>query len=314
MTQSGQNAWAMLVISLPSRSATPRMRVWRALKALGAAVLRDGVYLLPDNDSTRHALEAQAREVIRAGGGAHVLRLGDVDREQQSQFCALFDRSSDYARLMQVARKLRSGLEKRRSAASLRAGKRLRRDYEAIRTTDYFPGSVAGQAEQALIELFARLSPGEPQPVTGGIARLDIKSYRRRTWATRARPWVDRLASAWLIRRFIDPKARFIWLKNIKDCPRNALGFDFDGAAFTHVGGRVTFEVLAESFGLENDKRLARIGQLVHFLDIGGMPVVEARGIEMLLAGARDRCRDDNSLLLEASRAFDNLYCAYAEE
>lgn len=314
MEQLLRNGWTALIISLPSRSATPRMRVWRALKALGAAVLRDGVYLLPESESTRRALEVQAREVIGAGGAAYVLRLDNVDPEQARRFCALFDRTSGYARVIEASRKLRAGLDKRKLAASIRTHKRLRREYQAIRTTDYFPGPAAGQAEQILTELAARLSPGEPQAQTGGIARLDIKAYRRRTWATRARPWVDRLASAWLIRRFIDPKARFLWLKNIKRCPRNALGFDFDGAAFTHVGSRVTFEVLMESFGLENDQRLVRLAQLVHYLDVGGVPVAEARGLEMILAGAREQHPDDNVLLAEAGKIFDNLYQAYSEE
>ncbi len=314
MKQIVRNGWTVLIISLPSRSATPRMRVWRALKTLGAAVLRDGVYLLPESESNRRALEEQAREVIGAGGGAYVLRLDGVDPEQARHFGSLFNRTSGYARVMEAARKLRSGLDKRKLAASTRTLKRLRREYQAIRATDYFPGPAAGQAEQILTEVAARLSPGEPLAQAGGIARLDIKAYRRRTWATRARPWVDRLASAWLIRRFIDPKARFLWLRNIKRCPRNALGFDFDGARFTHVGTRVTFEVLLESFGLENDQRLARLGQLVHYLDVGGVPVAEARGLEMILAGARGQHSDDNALLVEAALTFDNLYRAYSEE
>jgi hypothetical protein len=314
MEQLLRNGWTALIISLPSRSATPRMRVWRALKALGAAVLRDGVYLLPESEPNRRALEEQAREVIGAGGGAYVLRLDGVDPEQARHFCSLFDRTGGYARVTETARKLRSGLEKRKPAASIRTLKRLRREYEAIRATDYFPGPAAGQAEQILTEVAARLSPGEPRAQAGGIARLDIKAYRRRTWVTRARPWVDRLASAWLIRRFIDPKARFLWLKNIKRCPRNALGFDFDGATFTHVGACVTFEVLLESFGLRNDKRLVRLGQLVHYLDVGGVPVAEARGLEMILAGAREQHSDDNVLFVETGKTFDNLYQAYSEE
>ena len=145
----------------------------------------------------------------------------------------------------------------------------------------------------------------------GRIPRLHRKDYRSRTWATRARPWVDRLASAWLIKRFIDPKARIVWLKDPKRCPRNALGFDFDGATFTHVGARVTFENLLASFSLEDDKALLRLGALVHYLDVGGVPVAEASGVESLLKGARESIADDNKLLNEASRIFNHLYNAY---
>jgi hypothetical protein len=294
------------------------MRIWRALKALGAAVLRDGVYLLPDSEAAHRALAEQARAVIGSGGVAHVLTLADIEPVQQRHFLALFDRSHDYTQVAENLRKFRAGLSRRRRLQAIKAMKQLRREYEAIHAVDYFPGPAAEQAGQMLSEaetaLAALMSPGEPQPQAGQIARLDSKDYRRRAWATRARPWVDRLSSAWLIRRFIDPKARFRWLKNPKDCPRNVLGFDFDGATFTHVGARVTFEVLLASFGLEDDKALARLGQLVHYLDVGGVPVAEARGLEMVLTGARAQCRDDDALLAEAGKTFDYLYQAYSEE
>ncbi len=122
------------------------------------------------------------------------------------------------------------------------------------------------------------------------------------------------MASAWLIRRFIDRKAKFLWLDTPKKCPKTALGFDFDGAAFTHVGGRVTFEVLAASFGLDSDPALARIAAIVHCLDVGGVPVAEAAGIEAVLAGARVAAPDDDKLLTEAGRLFDNLYKNYQQE
>src|SRR5690349_19713180 len=134
---------------------------------------------------------------------------------------------------------------------------RLRSDFEAIDAPDFFPGEAANQTRRALEELTQAItrvsSPDEPHTAIGQIRQLDAREYVGRTWATRRRPWADRLASAWLIKRFIDPRARFVWLKSPSDCPKRALGFDFDGAAFTHVGGKVTFEVLLESFGLDTD-------------------------------------------------------------
>ena len=309
---SAPTAWQLLVISLPSNRATPRMRVWRALKGLGAAVLRDGVYLLPHSLSAHAAFTQQAQEVVRSGGTAQVLRVDVPEAEQDRQFRALFDRGGDYARILQNARKLKSGLRSRRRAAAARTLKQLRRELESIHATDYFPGPAAAQAGELLAEIeMALIAPGEPQAQVGRIPRLNRKDYRGRTWATRARPWVDRLASAWLIRCFIDPKARIIWLKDPNRCPRNALGFDFDGATFTHVGARVTFENLLASFSLEDDKALLRLGALVHYLDVGGVPVAEATGIEALLKGARASIPDDDKLLNEASRLFDHLYNAY---
>jgi hypothetical protein len=122
------------------------------------------------------------------------------------------------------------------------------------------------------------------------------------------------VASAWLIRHFIDPGARFLWLAKPSDCPKRALGFDFDGAAFSHVGERVTFETLMASFGLEADPALARLATLVHALDVGGEAVAEARGLEAIMAGARERLDDDDALLAEMSRVLDSLYAHFARE
>jgi hypothetical protein len=125
---------------------------------------------------------------------------------------------------------------------------------------------------------------------------------------------VDRLASAWLIQHFIDPKARFLWLVKPSDCPKDAIGFDFDGATFTHIGARVTFEVLLASFGLEGDPALSRLAALVHYLDVGGIPVPEAAGLDAILWGVRLRCDTDDTLLAEATKIFDCLYAAFARE
>jgi len=133
-----------------------------------------------------------------------------------------------------------------------------------------------------------------------------------RTWVTRADVHVDRMASAWLIKRFIDREAKFLWLDKPKDCPKKAVGFDFDGAEFTHVDNRVTFEVLLSSFGLEGDPGLASIGAAVHFLDVGGIPVADAKGLETVLRGAKEKARSDDALLADAVRILDMFYSAYS--
>ena len=167
------------------------------------------------------------------------------------------------------------------------------------------------QALQALELVCAHLlSPDEPQAMAGSIARLHPADYQGRTWATRQCPWVDRLASAWLIRRFIDPQARILWLASPADCPADALSFDFDGATFTHVGNRVTFEVLAASFGLEQ-QAIARLGLLVHYLDVGGVQPPEAAGIESVLGGLRETLTRDDQLLTAACAIFDGLLASF---
>ena len=123
---------------------------------------------------------------------------------------------------------------------------------------------------------------------------------------------MDRLASAWLIKQFIDPQAHFVWLNSPDDCPDNALGFDFDGATFTHVAEKVTFETLLASFDLRH-VALQRIGELVHYLDVGGYQPPEAAGVECVLMGLRETLSDDDQLLLAANQMFDSLYTAYTK-
>ncbi|MGF6484124.1 hypothetical protein QFZ91_006351 [Paraburkholderia sp. JPY419] len=124
--------------------------------------------------------------------------------------------------------------------------------------------------------------------------------------------WVDRVASAWLIRRFIDRDARFIWLPSPEACPPDALGFDFDGAAITHAGERVRFEVLLASFGLDKNPALVRLGAMVHALDVGGVSVPEAIGFEAIMAGSRERTADDDQLLTAISPVLDAMYTHFA--
>ena len=294
-----------LFVSLPTRQAAGRMRIWRALRVLGCATLRDGVFLLPDAPEHAAALANIAGEVLAVQGTADIYRLGGRDGPQETEIVRLFDRGPDYARLLVTM----AGVD----AGDIKALRGLRRDLAALVTIDYFPGEAQRQAQEAFAALEAA-SGDEPATVAGKIRRLASADFQDRRWATRKNLWVDRMASAWLIRRFIDRKATFLWLDNPKKCPKSALGFDFDHAAFTHVGGRVTFEVLAASFGLDNDPALARIAAIVHCLDVGGVPVVEAAGIEALLSGLRAAAANDDKLLTEASRVFDGLYKNYQQE
>ena len=124
---------------------------------------------------------------------------------------------------------------------------------------------------------------------------------------------MDRVASAWQILRFIDKKARFLWLASPADCPTDALGFDFDGVTFTHMGERVTFEVLLASFALEADPGLAGLAQMVHALDVGGVASPEAQGFKSVMNGARLRFEDDDRLLQEICNVLDSLYAHFRQ-
>ncbi len=296
-----------LILSLPTENATARMRIWRALKASGAAVLRDGVYLMPEREVCRTTLDGLASDVRNGGGTALVL---STEEPEGTNFIDLFDRSEDFAALLNEVAQARDALTTESVQNTLKQARKLRKSFASLADIDFFPGEAQLQINNALKELeqaCARiLFPDEPHRVEGAIAGLSIADYQGRTWATRQRPWVDRLASAWLIRRFIDPQAKLLWLSSPDECPANALGFDFDGATFSHVGSRVTFEVLLESFALEQPG-LTRIGLLVHYLDVGGVQPPEATGVESVLAGLREAITDDDQLLLVATAVFDGL-------
>jgi len=310
--------WLLLVLSLPTSSGTARMRIWRALKSLGCVALRDGAYLLPLGPGRADALRELGDECVREGGSAWVMSV-EPGPDDALAYRQLFDRSEQYAEQRAAWKAANRTLTKLPAPELARLRKRLQRDLEAIRAIDFFPSEASVEAEAAWLELAKRidslLAPDEPHQVRGGaIPRLDPAAYRGRTWATRRRLWVDRVASAWLIRRFIDPDASFRWLAKPSDCPKSALGFDFDGAAFTHVDDRVTFETLMASFGLEDDLALARLATIVHALDVGGEPVAEAVGFEAVMAGARERISDDDALLAEMSNVLDSLYAHFERQ
>jgi hypothetical protein len=312
------SSWLLLIISLPTTSATARMRLWRALKVLGCVAIRDGAYLLPALDGHDEALQALADDCVREGGSAWLMGVEPRSVADCTTYTQLFDRSEEYAEARAAWKEAKRGLTTTAMTELVRLQRKLQREYDALRAIDFFPGDASVEAEAAWTELSRRieriLSPDEPHETDTGILQLDASNYRGRLWATRRRLWVDRVASAWLIRRFIDPEARFRWLEKPKDCPKSALGFDFDGATFTHVGDRVTFETLMASFGLEEDMALVRLASIIHALDIGGESIAEASGFEAVMAGARERLSDDDALLAEMSTVLESLYAHFARE
>ncbi len=305
---------SLLLVTLPTQPNAVRLRIWRALKALGCVALRDGAYVLPESHSA--SLEQLAQEVVRNGGSAQVMTLLPKDDLQKADILAQFDRSDAYVAWHQLARELTQALP---LLSENEARRRVRSTAEALQNVkrcDYYPGASALQAEAVLqqlrSELDQRFSKGEPQAVQAAIPRLNPAKFQGKRWATRARPWVDRLASAWLIQRFIDPQAQFVWLHDTTQTPRGVLGFDYDGARFTHVGSqgneRVSFEVLMASFNLQTDVRLEALARVVHYLDAGGIPVEQAAGLEAILGGLREMHADDDTLLAASHGVFDALY------
>lgn len=304
----------LFVVSLPTQNGTARMRIWRALKNCGAAVLRDGVYVLPQRAGYDDVLQAIASDVIANEGTALIFAAQSPDH---LDIPALFDRSEAYQALQEQLQHLAASLHSVKKEDALKQARKLRKQLHAVMETDFFTHSLQAQVVQALQQLdlqIARLGePHEPTFVQGQLPLLRLADFQQRLWATRQRPWVDRLASAWLIQRFIDRQAQFVWLNSPADCPLHALGFDFDDARFTHVGNLVTFEVLLHSFDLQ-DAALQRIAGIVHFLDVGGVQPAEAVGIEKVLRGLRQDIQDDHQLVTLAAYIFDGLYASFKGE
>lgn len=309
--------WLLFLLTGAGSASASRVRVWRALKALGAAILRDGVYLLPARPNLEVALGQQALEVKRSGGQSFTFTFEAASTDENA-LRELFNRSPEFATLSTDLRRFGANISTTASETEARRTLRgLGRTFNALAEIDYFPGRSLDLAKDALARANAafaqRYSPGEPHAAEREIVRLDRNDFQNRIWATREHLWVDRVASAWLIRRFIDPQARFRWLSDVRALPKKSVGFDFDGATFTHVGNAVTFEVLLQSFQLSGDPGLEELGKMVRSLDVeGSLRSAEAAGFEALMTGAREQCRTDDELLEALTRPLDFLHSAFS--
>jgi hypothetical protein len=311
-TTASVRQWLVYVASLPTDDPAARMRVLRTLESLGCAVLREGAYLLPDNAATRRGLTRLSEYVGRISGSSHLLSVTALDAAQADGFRALFDRSGKYEELVKTIEGLRSGFGISDPSAIARVLNKQRREFDAISALDFFPSAARERAALALGETEAKVRK-LMFPDTPGRGAQSGKNYLKRVWATRKPLWADRLASAWLIRRFIDPEAKMLWLDKGQESPSTAVGFAYEGATFSNNRNRVTFEELLAGFGLDRNPTLIKIGALVHYLDTGGTPVAEAAGVETLLRGARRRSNTEDELLRESEKTFDLLYEAYVE-
>jgi hypothetical protein len=304
--------WLVTVAQLPLEDPAARMRVLRTLESLGAAFMREGVYLLPDTPANRQALEALVEYVGKSAGTAQVMQAGALSPAQQASFTRLFDRSARYEELTKTVESLRVGFGHSDPSAISRVLHKQRREFESITALDFFPAAARARAQQALADVEAAvrklLFSAQSQAALGPGEML-----LRRTWATRKPLWADRLACAWLIRRFVDPEATLLWLEKGQEAPATALGFGFDGAHFANSEARVSYEEMLHRLDLGKNPALTKIGSIVHFLEIRGAPVPEAAGVQTLLQGALRRSLNEQELLGEAEKTFDLLYEAYYE-
>ncbi|PXW95214.1 hypothetical protein C7444_11059 [Sphaerotilus hippei] len=311
-------SWLILTATLPTSPSGLRVKVWRALKATHCATLREGVYILPLQAGSAAAFPALEATIRAAGAQAHLLEVPARDEAQEAVFRALFDRTGHYAEFQQALKAAHSLLSAAPEAEARRGLRQLDQQLKGLLACDFFPAAPAEQARAGLTALQAALerrwSPGEPVATGQAVPLLDVAHYQGCTWATRARPWVDRIATAWLITRFVDRRPTFVWLADARQAPRDALTFDLDGARFTHVGEQVTFEVVAQAFDLLAQPGLRRLAALVHVLDVGGPPQDEAPGLDLLVRGLQALHADDDALLAAALPLFDTVLAGLAPD
>src|SRR3954471_22377226 len=304
--------WLVTIAQLPTEDPAARMRVLRTLESLGAAVMREGAYILPHSAANRQALEALAGYVGQRGGSAQVLEVHASSEAQQESFQRLFDRSARYEALIKNVESLRVGFGHSDPSAISRVLHKQRREFDAIAALDFFPTPARARAEEALAEVSAavkqlRFAGATPAALSAG------ESLQRRKWATRKPPWADRLACAWLVRRFVDPEATLLWLDKNDALPAGAVGFAFGSGPFAPGAARRALREMLAQLQLAKNPALTKIGSIVHFLEMGGIAVPEAAGVQTLLQGALRRSENVNELLAEVEKTFDLLYEAYYE-
>ncbi len=301
--------WILLLLSLPPRPSSLRVRTWRRLRALGAVALKSGAYLLPFSPDRYEQFQWLAQEVQKDRGEATLLKVDRVENVKQAEVVRLFHeaRNADYAILTDRYRKLGSG-RRPRAAEELA---RLARELDRLTDIDFFDAPGRQQALRAREAAERRVTGSAKTGPPAG--RLDLEALHGRRWATRPRPHVDRLASAWLIKRFLDSGAEFVFTPP-EELPADAIPFDMAGVEFGHHGDHCTFETLLERSGLR-DRRLAIIAEIVHEADLrdGKFQREEARGLDLVLRGLLAAVKDDPDALAQGLILFDGLYSTIGE-
>jgi hypothetical protein len=314
----GRRRWLLLVHQLPTRPSNLRVRTWRRLQQLGAVAVKQAVYVLPDTPGAREDFEWLKGEIQAEGGEATVFAADSVDAWSEDELVEEFRRSRQEA-YRELSRDIEKAVKKTEGRSARRAhpssGRRaldaFRQRFVAIESIDFFGSAGRDRVASLLAELEARASKSASAKDSKGDA-IGQRDYRGRLWVTRPRPGVDRMASAWLIRRFIDRDARFGFVADPKAAPRESIPYDMFGVEFTHRGKECTFETLLAVFGID-DPSVKRVAGIVHDLDLkdGRFAAAEAPAIAMVIEGLQLALDDDDALLGEGMMLFEALYRSF---
>jgi hypothetical protein len=316
-----EHRWLLLIHQIPPAPAYFRAKVGKRLQRLGAVPIKNSVYVLPYTSATQEDFQWVAREIVSDGGDATLCTAHFVEGLRDDQVEALFHRAreADYAQIAEEARQSTTGLPTRLARDDERRTEleatllRLRKRMGEVAAIDFFGAPGREAAESNCVSLERRLHRKEKAPAEEEPSAIDRESYRARTWVTRKNVHVDRMACAWLIRRFIDPQATFKFvLAQGYRAAEGEVTFDMFEADFTHVGDQCSFEVLVERFGLR-EAGLGSIGEIVHDIDVKDRKFgrAEAPGIAALIAGIALAESDDEGRIALGARVFEALLALY---
>jgi hypothetical protein len=309
--------WLTLLMTLPPTPTRHRVGVWRKLQRMGALSLRGSACMLPETAETRELFEWLVQEVQTVHGEATLLRVDRIETMREEQVTALFHktRAEDYEPIVRGCRDLLAHLDRakaarRGSVAPLRKKlEMLKRELDRVQGIDYLESPAGRHATELWERAAKRLTGAETQPAArAGRQRGGPVPASGSTWVTRPRPHIDRIASAWLIRRFFDPEAKFAFA-DAADAPKKGVPFDTVGAEFGHHGEDCTFETLVKRFGIK-DRRVKVIAEIVHEADLhdGKFTRTEATGVDLAIKGLAESTQDDHDLLERGMAMFDGLY------
>ena len=318
LADSTDTRWLLLIHQIPPKPNYLRVKIGRRLQRLGAVAVKNSVYVLPRTDQASEDFQWDTREIAASGGEASVCEARFVEGLSDDQVESLFNaaREANYTEIAEEARRLRASLKGRKKpndelrAQIESAVARLRKRQADVVALDFFSAS-GGQAAEALLfslEEHLRASAETPAPAKSSVAVPE--AVRGRTWVTRKGIHVDRMASAWLIRRFIDEEARFKFVPGRGYRPEaGEIRFDMFEAEYTHEGDRCTFEILVRHFDLD-EPGLKPISEIVHDIDLKDSKFArpEALGLDRLIAGICMATKDDESRLAQGHAVFDGLY------
>ncbi|MBI5203577.1 MAG: chromate resistance protein [Nitrospirae bacterium] len=317
------SGWLLFFYSVPSKPVSNRMKVWRRLAKAGAIQFKGAVYILPYSEEHNELFQWLVSEVISMKGDAAFVKVENIETMKNNEIISLFNqqRENDYGSLMKKVEELERKVSSVRKGGGTQNNKKLMdqmarigKEFEGTRAVDFFSSKAGENLKKNIKALEAGLkgisgTGAKGQKIT--LAQKRVEDYQGRTWATRKRPFIDRMASAWLIKKFIDSRAVFKFMdeKELAALPKEIATFDVSGGEFTHVADMCTFEVIVKSFGLK-DKTLKKIAEIVHELDIKDEKYKnpEALGIEEILTGMRKTSKNDAELLEKGINVFEMLY------